>query len=106
MSSVADNVRVTDVDVVDDAPLSIEIDGLDGAVVSVVVVVVLSGVDESPPPPPHPVKRARDKIIKKMGRYLRNRKNLTGQDCFAAARNDRLQSKKEEDFLGVVNVTD
>ena len=36
--SVADNANVTDVLVVDDAPLFIETDGLDGAVVSEVAV--------------------------------------------------------------------
>ena len=45
-SSVADNVKVTDVLVVDAAPLSIETDGLDGAVVSYTVSVIESLADE------------------------------------------------------------
>ena len=44
-SSVADRDRVTDVDVVDDEPLSIETDGLDGAVESEIVRVIESLVE-------------------------------------------------------------
>ena len=45
MSSVADKVRVTDVDVVLVAPLFIETDGLDGAVESEIVRVIESLVE-------------------------------------------------------------
>src|SRR3989338_8099951 len=61
-SSVADKVSVTDVLVVDAAPLSIDIDGLDGAVVSVVFsVLVISFLSNGKiylllSPAPHPVK--------------------------------------------------
>src|SRR3989304_608231 len=63
-SSVADKANVTDVLVVDAAPLSIDIDRLDGAVVSVVFsVLVISFLINGKiylllSPAPHPVKKA------------------------------------------------
>ena len=63
-SSVADKVSVTDVLVVDDAPLSIETDGLDEAVVSVSVL-----------SPPHPVSKVNERTTVKM---IDKRKDFLG----------------------------